>query len=470
MGRAACIVAIATASVGLASIASAQSRPAIGSGPWAMPSLHRVLVAAETAPGVDVAASAGYGLTEDVLGRGDSHHRATGSLALAGRPLSWLSIAGRVDGRWDHHLVGGLDDQSAVGEARLALRGDWGVAPGLALGLTSIVFVPGADAPSLVFDATTVDVRGLASWTPEGAPVTLALDVGVRFDRTARAVGQRPAPYGPADLVSLGASDSDAVLLGAGVVGRIDESELFGEITADLLVERGLAASPVRVALGARVPLVARLLSLHAALEAGLGGRIPVDGVTFVPVEPRIALVVGLVLAPRGAPVAPLEAAPEPSGGPTELRGRILDPSGTPISGARVHAVDAPEPSATTDSEGDFVLSGVPAGASLVVEADGYVARPLSEAGDVVLERALPAGALRGLVRSLSGRAVHATVRVEPGGGEATADVDGVFELALPPGHYHLTIEAHGYATQHREVDVELGGVTVLNVDLRGVH
>ena len=452
-------------------IAAAQT-PAVGSGPWAMPSLHRVLVATETETGVDVAAMAGYGVTEDVLGSSDTHHRVGGSLALAGRPLSWLTIAGRVDGRWDHHLLGGADDQSAVGEARLSLRGDWALGSGVALGLASIVFVPGSDAPSLVFDATTVDVRGLASWTPEGAPVTLALDLGARFDRSARAVGQRPLPFGRPDLVSLGASDSDAVLLGAGIVGRIDESELFGEITADLLVEHGLAASPVRVALGARVPLVSRLLSFHAALEAGLGGRIPVDGITLVPIEPRLAVVIGLVLAPRSTPAAPVEdevVEPDPTTA-SERRGRVLDPSGTPIAGARVHPVGATDPSATTDSEGDFVLSGVSPDTSLEVEAEGYVARPLTAEGDVVLERALPEGALRGLVRSLSGRGITATIHVDPSDAEARADADGVFELALPPGHYRLTIEAHGYTTQHREVDVELGGVTVLNVDLRGAH
>ena len=460
------------ACMAVTSQAAAQTRPMIGSGPWAMPSLHRVLVATETEPGLDAAAMAGYGYTEDVLGQGDSHHRLNGSLAIAGRPLSWLTIAGSVAGRWDHHFAPSGEDQSAVGEARLALRGDWQLAPGLALGLASIVFVPGSDAPSLVFDATTVDVRGLASWTPEGVPVTFALDVGARFDRTARAVGQRPLPYRQADLVSLGASDSDAVLIGAGVVGRIDESEMFGEVTADLLVERGLAASPVRIAVGARLPIVSRLLAFHAALEAGLGGRIPVDGVTLVPVEPRIALMIGLVLAPRSAPVAPIadEDATSETPDSREVRGRILDPSGTPIAGARVHVADAPEPSTTTDSEGGFVLSDVPAGASLVVEAEGYVAHPIDVAGDVTLDRAVPEGALRGLVRSLSGRAVTATIRVQPGDAVARADADGVFELALPPGHYQLTIEAHGYTTQHREVDVALGGVTVINVDLRGAH
>ena len=465
----------------MSSSATAQDRVAIGSGPWAMPALHRVMVASENETGVDAAALTGYGYTEDVLGRGDSHHRALGSVAIAGRPLSWLTIAGRVDGRWDHHLLGGVDDQSAVGEARLALRGDFAVARGLALGLASIVLVPGSSAPSLVFDATTVDARGLLAWTPEGTPITLALDLGFRFDRTARAA-PRPIPYGQADLVSLGASDSDALLLGAGVVARIDETELFGEVTADLLVEQGLAGSPVRVAVGTRVPLVSRLLSLHAAIEGGLGGRTAVNALaTLVPVEPRIAIMVGIVLSPRSASaVAPeiepeIEPAPEPiaSDARRVVRGRVLDPSGTPITGARVHLADAAEPTATTASDGTFTLEGVPAGAALVLDADGYEPQTFTEGAagtDIVLARALPEGALRGLVRSLSGHALTATIRVEPSATTAQTDADGAFELALPPGHYDITIEAHGLITQHRAVDVEVGGVTVINVDLRAAH
>ena len=466
----------------LAPFASAWAQ--VGSGPWASPGLSRVLVARETEPGVDAALVGGYGYTEDVLGAGDSHHRLLGSAAVAGRPLSFLTIAARFDGRWDQHLASGTQDQSAVGDPRIALRGDFALDDTLALGLAALVLVPGTDAPSLAFEATTLDLRALGAWTPHGTPLTLALDLGWRFDGTARAV-ERPVPFSRADMVSLGASDSDALLIGLGAVVRVDDSELFAELSSDVLVESDTSASPVRLGAGARLSLVPRLLSLFAAAEVGLGGRPVIDAsATLAPVEPRFALSIGLVLAPRSGPAVEGtdggegEGEGEQGGGgggsggaSGTRRGRILDPSGTPVAGAIVHVVGAPEPRTTTSADGTFVLEGVPEDAALEVEAEGYVAmriEPGSEAAtSAVLERALPRGALRGLIRSHGTRTFVATVRVEPGGATATTDADGLFEIALPPGRYDVTIEAPGYERQRRSVEIEVDGVTVLNAELR---
>lgn len=476
--------AVAAVLVLVAARAAAQEEsPGTTPGTSAMPAAHRVLVARESAPGIAAAATTGYGYTEDVLGRSDAHHRLTGGLAFAGRPVRWLTIAGRVDGRWDHHLVGGTDDQSAVGELRLAVRGDVVIARGLALGAVASVFVPGTDFPSLDFSATTLDVRALAATTLPGTSLTLALDAGWRFDGTRHAVA-RPIQFGAADLVSLGASDSDALLLGLGAVLGVGAWELFAEATADVLVSAGTAASPVRAALGARVPLVADLLWLHAAAELGLGGRLPVDASQpLTPIEPRFALVVGLVLAPR-APHATTtgdaradharRATPAHPGGATAdgvVRGRVLDPSGTPIAHATIRPVGAEAPATTTDANGDFALPGVRPGSVLEVVAEGYVGAHFTAgrapAAGVVLARALPAGALRGVVRSMERRSIEARVRIEPGGATATTDADGVFEVPLAPGHYTVVIEAEGQAAQTRHVEVERGGVTVMNVDLR---
>lgn len=460
----------------------------VGVSAWAAPALSRVLVAQETEPGVDAATLAGWGYTEDVLGAGDSHHRALGSAAVAARPLRWLTIAAQARGRWDHHLVTGNDDESAVGEPRLMLRGDVIVAPGLALGLASILLVPGTDAPSLAFEASTLDLRALASYTPTGTALVLALDLGWRFDGTARAV-TRPIPFGRADLVSLGASDSDALLVGAGAAVRIDDSELFAEVTADVLIEGSTAASPVRVAAGARLPLVPRLLSFLVSAEAGLGGRAAVDPLGgLVPVEPRLAVAIGLVLSPRISPTPPAsaetadavdadhddvgaEAVPEPAL-PTSITvsGHVLDPSGSPLAAATVRVETEGGPSTTTGADGSFTLEGVPREGELLIEAEGYVASHVAPGETMLsatLERALPSGALRGLVRSHHGRALSARIAVEPGGHTATTDADGVFELLLVPGHYDVAIEADGHDPQRRTVEIEVGGVTVINADLR---
>jgi hypothetical protein len=460
----------------------AEGHAQVGDGAWASPALGRVLVASERAPGVGLAGLAGWAFTEDVLGEGDSHHRASGSLAIAGRPLRWLTIGLRADGRWDHHLVGGNDDESAVGEPRLLVRGDVSLGAGVSLGLAAIVLVPGAGAPSLAFEATTLDLRALFSFLPEGSPIGLALDVGYRFDGTARAV-TRPVPFGRADLVSLGTSDSDALLLGAGVRVPIDDTELFGEVSSDLLVLSGLAASPVRVLAGVRAPLVPNLLSLLGQVEVGMGGRLPVDRAgALVPIEPRVALTVGLVLSPSFGSDPQADAAADDEGledggdaSVSALSGRILDPSGSPIAGAvvRIEGGD----STTTSADGAFTLTNVPANAELIVEAEGYVAQRIAAGAiregeatstAITLSRDLPSGALRGLVRSRRGRALSATITVEPGALSATTDADGVFEIELPPGRYEVTIEAEGHERQERTVEVEVDGVTVINADLRG--
>jgi hypothetical protein len=467
------LACLASAALALGALpARAQTRGRVGSGAWAMPSLGRVLVASESETGVDAALVGGWGATEDVLGVGDSHQRAEGSVALAGRPLSWLTFAGRLDGRWDHHLLAGNDDQSAVGEARLAVRGDTSVAPGLALGLAAMVFVPGSDAPSLVFDATTGDVRALGSYTLEGVPLTLALDLGWRFDRTARAA-PRPIPFGRGDLVSLGASDSDALLLSGGALVHLDETELFAEVSADLLLfANALGGSPVRVGVGVRTPIVADLLSFYASAEALVSGRLAVDpSAVLTPVEPRVTLRVGLVLSPRAGPAAVVRD--DDAAWPPRVEGRVLDPSGSPLAGATVRPVGATAPTATTQADGRFVLEGVHGDTPLEVVAEGYVTTTLAPREGVVeatLERALPSGALRGLVRGVGARSVHATILVEPGGAQAETDADGVFELALAPGRYEVTIDAPGYQRQERTVEVEVGGVTVINADLRRAH
>jgi len=77
-----------------------------------------------------------------------------------------------------------------------------------------------------------------------------------------------------------------------------------------------------------------------------------------------------------------------------------------------------------------------------------------------------PPSQLRGIVRTLDGKAVSAHVRVEPLGTEASIDQKGNFQLDLAPGGYDVVIEAAGYVTQRRHVQVEPKGVVILNAEL----
>src|SRR5690606_32964022 len=82
------------------------------------------------------------------------------------------------------------------------------------------------------------------------------------------------------------------------------------------------------------------------------------------------------------------------------VRGRVVDPSGGPIVGARVLAFGSlPEPElvATTDAGGSFALDDVVPGLALAAEADGFtmsLAHPVDAAIDSELGIELKLGAL----------------------------------------------------------------------------
>jgi uncharacterized membrane protein len=140
-----------------------------------------------------------------------------------------------------------------------------------------------------------------------------------------------------------------------------------------------------------------------------------------------------------------------------------------------VTAGDASE-EVETDGTGRFSMQQVVAGeAQVVAEAEGYekATQRLEVKADAIAEvklvllPALPAGQLRGLVRSFEGRPLQAVIRIEPGGIEVESDDAGRFELDVSPGRYTVSIEAKGHVRQERAVKVENRGVTVINVDLR---
>jgi hypothetical protein len=112
--------------------------------------------------------------------------------------------------------------------------------------------------------------------------------------------------------------------------------------------------------------------------------------------------------------------------------------------------------------------------ARLRVQAEGFepVEREVTLAAgravqvDVQVQQALPAGQVRGLVRSQRGKPLAAKVRVEPAGVQATTDAEGFFQLDVPPGQYEVVIESPGFQSQKRTVKVEKQGVVIVNADL----
>ena len=112
--------------------------------------LPRVMTASPGPPALFVLSSGGYGYTGAVLGAADSHHRVAGSLMLDGRPLRWLGLALRLDGRYDKHVIPGQPgDTGLVGDPRLYVRVDQALGSALAIGARAGVWLPGRNAPSL---------------------------------------------------------------------------------------------------------------------------------------------------------------------------------------------------------------------------------------------------------------------------------------------------------------------------------
>lgn len=465
-----------------------------------MRGLERIALLSARAPEVVVAADAGYGLTESLGPAHGAHHRAAGSLAVAASVRQWLGFGVRFDGRHDVHPDDGMGgDSSTVGDPRLLLRAGGALDEQVQLGGSVGLWVPGENAPSLAFDATTLDLRASAAWLPTRSPWTLAASAGYRLDNSARAAPDLRT-LRPGDRLALELSSFDALLLALGVVHALGKLELFGELSWDVLVGSGAPSagqSPLRVQLGARVQLLSALQLAFAASVAASGRPEQTTSDRLVPVEPRFALQAGLRYAVGSGPAithehAAAESASQsrpPAAEPTAaaptrgpLGGRLLDADGQPVAGARVVLrAPAPERETTTDEQGRYAFEDVPFGPiELRAEREGYDgsswSTQLGSSGGEQPDRVLPraaVGQLRGLALAWSGKPVAADVRVrsldraEAEPSALHAGNDGRFRLDLPPGRYEVVVAAPGFVEQTRTIEIAADGVVILNLDLR---
>ncbi len=475
----------------VAHMANAEERVAtetVGATPDALPGLLRVGTPAPGVRNVTLAASAGYGYTEEVLNDNDSHQRLSGRLAASVRLIPWLTLAGSLDGRWDMHSSDSGDDSGLVGDPRLRIRAGTEIAPGFSLGAQVSVWLPGASAPSIEFDATTIDGVVMSSY--DIGVVTLAAQAGFRWDNSANAVDDADE-LSLNDRLSLGLSDFNSVLTGLGIVGRIDTVELLAEGSWEPWVGSGapsLGNAPLRVAAGARwQPITDTPLKLHLMAEGLVSSRPEVGvGSPLVPIEPRFTAWLGVSymiplekseVKEAPPPVAPVvvQAKPAP---PVlgKVNVNVKDENGNPLAAMVRWQQTEQMRELQTDVTGQGEITALPPGIlKVTIEAEGYKPREETaqvKAGEtaqltVSLERALPVGQIRGYVRSYKGSGLAANVRIEPIGVELRAGEDGGFEADVPPGRYEVVITMPGFRNQKRRVQVQERGVTVLNVDLR---
>lgn len=490
-GRAGTALA-ADAEAGTALIADAEpSGERIGD-PAAAQALGRVFAAGPTAPALQLASSGGYGYTESVLHAGDSHQRAAGAVAVEGRPVDWLGLGLRFDGRYDHHRVGQTTDDGWVGDPRLYVRVDGALGRSLRLGGRLGVWFPGTNAPSIDLSATTPELVAALTWALRTSPVWVSANAGYRLNRSARSAGDA-ALLSPSDRLGLELSAFDQVLLGLAAATGAGRTQLFAELSAEVMVGAGSpspSASPLRAGAGARYAVTADV-RLEAEIEADVGARpdLAASG-PLVPVPPRAAIWLGVgyrfggdrPIPHRSAPPPPTPVAPAPA--TATLEGRVVAADGGALAETKVtiRAGEGAEPATVeVDADGRFTFSGQ-AGRTLIVEAQATGCEPATETvtltapakteTTLTLRRRLPNGQIRGLIRSFRGTGLDAEVTIEASEKPPVTlrTQEGRFEVDVAPGTYQVTIAAPGFETQHRQVEVERNGVTLLNVDLRSAR
>jgi len=463
-------------------------------GDRALPALgHVPLAAPGQAAEVAAASTLGFGYTEPQSAGDGSHERLSARLALSAYATRWLAVGLLADGRYDRHTrdAGGIDDGWQL-HPELTTRASTELGK-VRVGLDLTAWTPGGKDVGASFGAVGLDTRLLASY-PKGR-FEFAGVAGFRVDRSAGAAGN-VAAMRRGDRIALGASDFDAVLAGLGGSYHWDHTEWFGEASADLLVGSGapsVSESPIRVTTGVRQTLGQSRFSAEILLDVLLSGR-PSSAPTapLAPVEPRFVASLGLRYrfgstgeeASSSAPPLPPEPPPEPPPGQlikdlppeTTLELSLTDERKQPLENAKVElSVGDQRLPLQSSGPGRYRLQNAPSGhAHLFIHSEGRqdVERELDlKSGstlelDIQSQTALPAGQVRGLVRSFTGKALSAKVRVEPGGGETTTDAEGFFQIDVPPGDYEVVIEAPGFSAQRRKAHVDEHGVVIVNADL----
>jgi hypothetical protein len=162
--------------------------------------------------------------------------------------------------------------------------------------------------------------------------------------------------------------------------------------------------------------------------------------------------------------------------GPGRIRGLVKTDKGAAVADAEVTA--AGRPAVKTAADGSYTVEGAgPGPVTVGVKAKGL--KPAEDGvqvppeGVATLDFALvPVGSgvpatIRGTVRAVSGKVVKATVKISDVNLTVPIKGDGRFVVQVPGGKYTLTIEAAGYVTQVKTVEVADGDQAIFQVDLQ---
>lgn len=381
-------------------------------------------------------------------------------------PLRWLSLEGQLG--WAFQLRSGIEGGPRERDIFFT-----GPSLGAAVGLT----------PNPAFSAQLFF---------RAQPVNVVLGTAGAQARSFSGGAQVRVGALRLGIVQLGAALTLEVSSGRLVAAESGATQLgvrggVGLALSRVVEERDMVLEPVAAA---KVSFTGLAITSDGASLAGvvvtLDGENPVrtddkGAFTFVgvPTGPHVlrarkdgyqaaSLEVNVTATP--APVTVTLLAPA---GPGRIRGVVRSAEGV-ISGA---ALSVGEQKAVTDEQGRFVLDAVgPGPVKVQVSAADFqdaeeVAQVPPEAEATLdftlLPRAAEARAtLRGLIRAKTGEAVKATVRVVELKLKLPVKPDGRFSADVPSGKYTLIIEARGYLTQTKTVEVSGGDQAIFHAEL----
>jgi hypothetical protein len=465
-----------------------------GHGSLAVPRLQRAVSASFQAAG-------SYGLNLDPAGPGSTHHRLGGSIAGAVHVVPWLAFGLRMLGRYDLVSTTAGSDDGLFGYPSLSVRLSAEPVAGFTMGLDAQAMVFGAEAPSFELASTSVLLRALLAYSIDlgGSRFVVTFNGGYYIDNSRAA-----APRGVTDnlsvqdRVSLGVSDSGAVVLGLGGLYAGDVIEVFGDVGYRLYVGDGLIGqSPLRIGVGARFWAVPEVffIGVGADIRATPQSTALIDpaATSNAPIEPGFSasLALGVRVGAETPPDAIVtddatdgedeeeveETPPAPTVG--SAVGRVTDADGSPVVGAAVEVTsdaDGSTRTATSDQDGRWQIGDLPIGSAryrITAEGRDPAEGTLTITPDAPVEassqmtRSLPQGEIRGVIQGSNGAPIAARVVIRPLGRELTADAEGSFAVEVPPGEYDVEVSAPGHREQTRHVTVSERGVVVLNVQLR---
>lgn len=154
--------------------------------------------------------------------------------------------------------------------------------------------------------------------------------------------------------------------------------------------------------------------------------------------------------------------------------------TGQPIAGATVFVASNSTLTTTTNAEGYYTLSNLPAGQlTLVANADGYsaattaasvVMNTTSSVAKLVLAQNNSTGMVFGRITSQQDGTVIAGAAVQltgPGQYQATSDAKGAFVLpSVMPGNYTLSVSATGFIAASGSIGIDAGNQYQVNQSL----